>query len=229
LNGLLRRCDARFTPLADPLQLTFANHRWLDPEREREESYSDWLGWLLAGLKTEQILRLFGLENTEFGSAVRNLQVTSVTREECIQTPNRKRLRLDLVVRFDSKSVLLLELKIRDLDQAGGRGNLSVYWTWLQEQQPAPNLRAAVLVLLNQDDSAPADWAIRYWTDIAISLRRNACELYDAKPAGLLTGAMMLGFAGAVEQNLLGLSNSGWITAPQTTLYLERFLKEFEL
>ncbi len=86
LDRLLHRCDERFHPLADPLRLTLTDHRWFNPRWEREESYSDWLCWLIAQFdSSEQILRLFGLSDTEFGRIAHGRRRTSLTREESIQ------------------------------------------------------------------------------------------------------------------------------------------------
>ena len=212
------------------MRLTLTDHRLFDPERVREEDYSDWLCWLLARLDfTEQILSVFALEGTDFGAAVRTRRAVSVGREECIRVLNGGKKRLDLVVRFDGGSILLVEVKIQSLDQAGGRDNLPLYLKWLEGQQPDPQSRGAVLLLQNQDESVPAGWTTRFWGDIALALRRLARGLRDAKPAGLMRSAMMLAYTGAVEQNLLGLSGStSGASVPQTTLYLERFLQEHE-
>jgi hypothetical protein len=234
IEGLLMQSDALFHPLADPLRLPLESHRWFDPERQREESYSDWLAWLIAQLNSEQILQLFSLEHTEFETALRTRRAINVSREKCIPALSSKRKRLDLVVEFDGDAILLVEIKIHNLDDAGGRDNLPVYLKWLEEQQPDPKLRIAVLVLPNQDESAPADWTCRLWGDIALVFRRLvqgllSTELADAQPARLLHCAMMLAFAGVIEQNLLGLSAStAGASAPQTTLHLERFLQEYE-
>lgn len=230
LDSFLEQCDARFHPLADPLRLTLTDHRWFHPDRVREESYSDWLCWLLAHLDSpEQIVRVFSLEGTSFGASVRTGGLVSVTREECIKVPNGGKKRLDLVVRFDGGSILLVEIKIQSLDQAGGRDNLPLYLNWLEEQHPDRHSRGAILLLQNQDESVPVNWTTRLWGDVALALRRLACELRNTKPAGLMRSAMMLAFSGAVEQNLLGLSGSiSGASVPQTTFYLERFLKERE-
>lgn len=230
LDSLLEQCDARFHPLADPLRLTLTDHRWFDPKRVREEHYSDWLCWLLAHLDfTEQILSLFALEGTDFGAAVRTRRGVSIRREECIPVLDGGKKRPDLVVRFDGGCILLVEVKIQSLDQAGGRDSLPLYLKWLETEQPDPQSRRAVLLLQSQDESVPAGWTTRFWGDIALALRRLACGLRDAKPAGLVRSAIMLAFAGAVEQNLLSLSGStSGTSVPQTTLYLERFLQEHE-
>jgi hypothetical protein len=234
IEGLLIRSDALFNPLVDPLRLPFDSHRWFDPERAREESYSDWLEWLIAQLDSGQVLQLFSLEHTEFGTAVLTRRAVEISREKSIQGLSGAGKRLDLVLEFDGDAILLVEIKIHNLDEAGGRDNLPVYMKWLEERQPDPKLRAAVLVLPNQDESAPTDWTSRLWGDIALVFRRLVLGMLNAKPddgqpSGLLRSAMILAFTGAIEQNLLGLSASkSAVTVPQTTLHLERFLQECE-
>jgi hypothetical protein len=72
LDDLLRQSDERLGAFSDPLRLSFEKHRWLDLRGEREESYSDWLAWLLEELdSTEALLKIFGLEKTKFGDQVR--------------------------------------------------------------------------------------------------------------------------------------------------------------
>src|SRR5689334_2146074 len=44
----LAKSDYHLTPLRDPLALNLGEHRWLS--EDREESYSDWLAWILQGM-----------------------------------------------------------------------------------------------------------------------------------------------------------------------------------
>jgi hypothetical protein len=228
LTKLLHDCDERFHPLADPLRLTLTDHRWLDPQREREESYSDWLCWLINRLdSSEKILSLFGLEDTEFGRSVRKSRPISCTREVCIPCASEGRKRLDLVVEFEDGAILLVEVKIRSLDLAGGRENLPLYLEWLKKKQPDQRFRAAVLLLNEQEMATHPGWIQTRWDELALQLRYLACELRSSSGTDLLFAAMMLSFSAAAEQNLLGISASGaGFTAPQTTLYLERFLRK---
>src|SRR5580700_9951677 len=55
----LERSDSQLTPLSDPLRLNLGEHRWFS--KDREESYSDWLAWILQGMSVTEILLLFGV------------------------------------------------------------------------------------------------------------------------------------------------------------------------
>ena len=59
VNELLDASDCRFSPLADPLRLDFAVHRWL--RGNREEAYSDWLAWIVQHLDAATTYGLFNL------------------------------------------------------------------------------------------------------------------------------------------------------------------------
>src|ERR1039457_7173919 len=58
LEDALARSGAELSPLSDPLALNLGAHRWLSADRE--ESYSDWLAWILQGMSAAaKILPLF--------------------------------------------------------------------------------------------------------------------------------------------------------------------------
>jgi len=230
LAELLRQSDDRLSPLADPFRLMSAGNRWLDLQREREESYSDWLAWSLEQMgQAEQVLRVFGLEDSEFGTLVHNEKV-SVSREEPIRTPGGEAKRLDIVVRFGDAGILLVEVKIQDLDDAGGRENLPIYCAWLEKRQPDPKHRHAILLVPSSIESPCPGWDVLAWDDVSLKLRLRALAQIKPIPGNLLFAAMLLCFASAVEQNILGWSGTGdAMSTPQTALYLERFLEEKEL
>jgi hypothetical protein len=226
LADLLRITDDRLAPFSDPLRLPFVRHRWLDPRREREESYSDWLAWLLEGMDSaDRVLRVFDLEDSAFGAIVRREEPT-ITREEEFRTSSGELKRLDVVIRFGDAGILLVEVKIREIGVAGGAGNLPIYRAWLESRQPDPRRRYSIL-LVPDPMEAPVGWEVRSWDRVSLRLRLQAAVCDVSIPGSRLFAAMLLCFAGAVEQNLLGLDGRGDAdSAPQTALYLERFLQE---
>ncbi|MCX6624329.1 MAG: hypothetical protein NTY38_25355 [Acidobacteria bacterium] len=230
LAELLRQADNRLIPLSDPFRLPFSGHRWLDSEREREESYSDWLAWLLEQMgSAEQVLRVFGLEDSDFGRLVRDKNPV-VSREYTFRPPGGEVKRLDIYVCFGDAGALLIEVKIRDLDEAGGSENLPIYGSWLEACWPDSKCRHAILLVPNSMELEFPGWEVLSWDHVSLQLRREAAACCSpSTPGKLLFAAMLLCFAGAVEQNLLGLSGAGTTTsAPQTALYLEKFLERNE-
>lgn len=62
LQEALGRSDEQLTPLRDPLRLNWGEHRWLSSDRE--ESYSDWLAWVLQGFAgAAEVLPLLGIND----------------------------------------------------------------------------------------------------------------------------------------------------------------------
>lgn len=129
--------DSELWHLREPLGLNMGSHRWLS--EDREESYSDWLAWILQGmLSASGILPLFGLgdepTNSDLGF------VETVRREE-----RGEHGRTDIVVCFERKG-LLVEVKVQppgdDL-----YSQLQRYAEWAVGQQARP-----LLVLLVRDE-----------------------------------------------------------------------------
>jgi hypothetical protein len=250
LADLLKTCDRQLAPFSDPFRLSISSHRWLDLQREREESYSDWLAWLLERMDSaEQVLRIFDLENTEFGTLVGKQKPTIYREVQCRVSGGEQR-RLDIVIQFGDAGILLVEVKVREIEVAGGAENLPIYCSWLEEQQPDSKRRYTILLVPSPIES-PSGWEVRSWDDISLNLRLQAAvcvdtirrssvladnpvvhpqEGHEHQPSSALFAAMLLCFAGAVEQNVLGLEGrGGTISTPQTALYLERFLQGCQL
>ncbi len=95
--------NEELSPLSDPLKLNLGEHRWLSDDRE--ESYSDWLVWILQGMSgADEILTLFGVGDD---CARRELGKGSVRRE----LPSEWG-RTDVVVRFGDRGLFIIEVKI---------------------------------------------------------------------------------------------------------------------
>lgn len=120
LRGLLQRSNALLAPLADPLLTDFGTHRQL--AQAREGVYSDWLKWIVEQLDTpERVFRLFGIDDPA-GLAL--CQQTRVTVEREVPVPqghDNQSGRLDLVVRYAEKVLIVVEVKMNDED--GEYGN----------------------------------------------------------------------------------------------------------
>ena len=225
LQRLLIQSDQYLAPLSDPLRFHLWKNRWLDWQREREESYTDWFAWLLQEMgAAAAILKVFDLHDTEFGGQVRNAP-PQVDREEPIRTRSGERKRLDLTIRFGDAGILLVEVKVRPIEEVGGSDNLEVYLDWLRSQKAAA--KHAVL-LVPESIEPPCDgWDVRGWGEVGLRLRAQAIALGNADPNNRLLAAMLLGFSGAVEQNVLGLDGTELASAaPRTARYLESFLEE---
>jgi len=225
IADLLKTADQQLAPFSDPFRLRFSGHRWLDLRREREESYSNWLAWLLERMDSaEEVLRVFNLEDTDFANSVRN-EKPKVYREQPFWTASGEPKRLDIVVEFSDRAILLVEVKIRGIEFAGGAENLPIYCDWLESRISDPSGRSAILLVPTPMESPCRGWQVRSWDQVSLSLRLQAREYAASSPGRLLLAAMLLCFSGAVEQNVLGYATGETISAPQTALYLEQFLE----
>jgi hypothetical protein len=83
LAKALDRSNRALYPLADPLATEFSTHRWLSADRE--EVYSDWLGWIMEQIgDARRILRLLGVRDRKLNPAMR---VGGTTRQKGVQYP----------------------------------------------------------------------------------------------------------------------------------------------
>lgn len=191
LAASLAESNQALLPLGDPLLLNLGKHRWLSTGRE--ESYSDWLAWILQGMASEDVLHCFGYHDE---AQIRAMgAVEEVGREHVIEGG-----RTDIEVRFGEHGLLLIEVKV----QAPGNGlysQLQKYSTWAK-LQPATN---KIMVLLGPEEPILDITPFKFipWRELGSRLRNYANQI---KGSDLLAGAAILIFCGAVEQNVIGIS-----------------------
>lgn len=198
LHAVLQTSDEQLAPLRDPLKLNLGEHRWLSDDRE--ESYSDWLAWILQGTASAaEILPFFGIEGGETID-----ERPAISREEIIKDG-----RTDIQVRSGTRLLLLIEVKIQvpgsDLFQ-----QLEKYAAWVAEHEAVRKLKVllgpeGVVAWLDSQESTVGlhGFEIIGWRTLCLRLRRYAHQI---KESDVMRAAAILIFCGAVEQNLLGLS-----------------------
>lgn len=170
-------------------------HRWLKPQRE--ESYSDWLAWVLRQIPAApRLCRFLGLP-PRASLAASDWGTPQVAREVRFGEG-----RLDIVVRYPGRALITVEVKCLD-GEADHSEQLERYRAWMEREPEPEPCKFGVLVGKGEAESCPAGFQVRRWQEIAFELRRLAGEFRDGKR--WCTAAMTLAFAGAVEQNLLGL------------------------
>ena len=194
LQSALEASNLKLAPLRDPLGLNLGAHRWL--ATDREESYSDWLAWIIQGTSaTADVVPLLGLHDPvlieSLGTPV------SVTREEVTDQG-----RTDLVVRFDGPGLLLIEVKTQTPDRSLPL-QLGRYTEWADRQGVAKDRILLVLLAPEEPDMELGRFLYSSWADLCRRLRRYACVL---KGSDLMRAATILVFCGAVEQNILTFS-----------------------
>ena len=194
LRKALADSEEALEPLGDPLSLNVGGHRWLSADRE--ESYSDWLAWILQGMSSADILQLFTLADEPMGEPI--APVGRIRREVCSEDG-----RTDIEVPLGERDLLLIEVKVR---------NTSDHLTsqLRRYRQNVANLKVERprLVLLGKEAPEPSvdlhGFTFTSWEALCQRLRQYAKRV---KESDLLRAAAVLIFCGAVEQNLLGLSD----------------------
>ncbi|MFZ0412007.1 MAG: hypothetical protein WBE88_01780 [Candidatus Acidiferrales bacterium] len=191
LRNLLEQSGERLSPLDDPLRVDFGAHRWL--RGKREEAYSDWLEWILNQLKQTEVFKLFGLP-----SPVAADEILFIRREFPISTEAKKSRKIDIVVFVRDKPQILVEIKKAEADDEAKK--LRDYIAWGRSK----GISDGYSLLLGTEKKSKEDlcgFRPRRWEDLCIHLRKMAFEMCKKKQ--IPTGAMILAFVGAVEQNLL--------------------------
>lgn len=195
---LLKQSRERLTPFGDPLDTDMGLHRWL--ASDREESYSDWLEWIVEHLSDSSLIfDLFRLPKPLMA-----LRKPEVRREVTVDSGHDGQSgRLDLVIRFPGHALIVVEVKLGDADYADTDKHAG-YATWAR-QQPEKELHM-ILLATQAEESEYHGFEFVSWRHVCIFLRRLAAR----NDAGLnhMQRALMLAFVGAVEQNLLGFHAS---------------------
>jgi hypothetical protein len=201
LRGVLERSNARLTPLADPLLTDFGACRWL--AGAREEVYSDWLMWIVEQLQTpEYVLRLFGIDDPVDIALCQQTPVTVQREFPVPQGHDDQSGRLDLVIRYVGKVLIVVEVKkarAEAADTLKQRG----YMQWI-EAQPEPR-KHPILLVVDADQEDYEGFIPWHWSSLSVVLRHVAQTLCR-DPQRVVLAAMILAFVGAVEQNLLAFS-----------------------
>jgi len=192
LTNVLAQSERRLSPLGEPLKLNLGSHRWLSADRE--ESYSDWLAWILQGMSQSEILKLFSLSERCAGELS---GPAKYVRREIWREQNRT----DIEVSFGDQGFMLIEVKVKDVGTEIS-GQLRRYAKKLAGQH---NL---LLILLCTEapelDVKQCGFTLIRWDVLCQRLRSHANRV---KNLDVLRAAAILIFCGAAEQNLLGLSS----------------------
>jgi hypothetical protein len=226
LRELLERSrdQLKFT---DPLLCDLGSHRWLD----REESYSDWLAWVLARLgDADAVLRVLGVQNQEFKSLCSG-STYRVEREAFVQEGVQDHEgRIDLLLHFGEPELALLGVEVKTWDESyeKQRG----YIESLRRRIANP-----VCVLVARPEVSPdrrEGFELRRWQDVGMALRQETARYLKGHDPDSVA-AMMCAFIGAVERNLLEFGTAAarraWNRQPTRASkplsdYLRRSLRE---
>ncbi len=195
LQEALASSNAKLAPLGEPLRLNLGKHRWLSADRE--ESYSDWLAWILQGMSgSAEILPLFALDHEDHEEASGPI---GIIRREVWS----KYGRTDIEVPLGKRDFMLIEVKVRNTGS-----EVSSQLKRYAEMFAVRHVERPILILLGTEapELSPDlffGFTFTGWETLCQRLRQYANRVKESES---LRAAAILIFCGAVEQNLLGFS-----------------------
>ena len=215
VDQLLKESNTKLHPLDDPLLVDLGTHRWL--EGSREEAYSDWLAWVLEQVGSGgDIQHLLGIEEERPIDSRQPQVIRERTQEEGHEGHTG---RIDILVECGSDLVIAIEVKICAAEEADTEKQEG-YRRALRKRYPGRSV-APILLVTDAEKDQCHGFEVRHWREVCLELRRAIGRIRESH--GLTAAAMVLAFAGAVEQNLLGFHREG---APGLTAYLEEFIRQ---
>jgi hypothetical protein len=192
IEAAVKASDEALRPLRDPLNLHLGAHRWLSADRE--ESYSDWLAWILQDM--EGAAEIFYILAPQY-AATDDL----VGAPDTVGREGRSEYgRTDVEVRFGRRMLILIEVKVQPTTD-DLRSQLERYARWADGQETERNV--LVLVAPEEPGIPLGKFEFTSWRSVCQRLRKYAAGLRNSD---LLRSAAILVFCGAVEQNILGFS-----------------------
>ena len=179
----------------DPLLCDLGMHRWL----EKENSYSDWLAWVLERLHdAKAVLRVLGIPDGELD--LPREAPYEVHREWPVAEGNEESTgRIDLLIRF-KHALVGVEVKTEDNKYDKQKG----YKDSLDKLGKICGQPVQCVLIANDEvpDDQLFDFRLRTWLDVSVDLRCVIAEFMKVQTSSIVA-AMMMGFVAAIEQNLL--------------------------
>lgn len=221
IRELLQRSSVRLRPLRDPLEEDYGVHRWLTGARE--EVYSDWLAWIFQRLGSPHtVIKLaLGCENHDLPE--RGMAAMEVRRELGVADEKGSRMRTDIEISIGSMPLILIEVKkvaAESVNQDQLRRQAEVRRGFRHYKLLAPH---------GEEREYPGGFTLRLWSDLCRDLRRLVPQIVRGKDPNLVLAAMIVGFVGAVEQNILGFPGGLSVSrriAPGARSFLRAYLEQ---
>lgn len=205
LKNLLVRSNDLLTPLEDPLLTDYGVHRWLSGSRE--EAYSDWLIWVLNNIEEpRQLLRVLGINDHVAEDALRSVPRNAEREVFTAEGHPGHTGRLDLQMVVRGKVLIQVELKLGsadDSDVGKGKGYSRSSKTYGVAKD---HRHRRLLAADGGERSYPGGYRLVTWKHVAVQLRIVAAQMVREHRS--LAALKVLGFVGAVEQNLLQFPSS---------------------
>ena len=195
----------RLSPLPDPLKVDLGLHKWL--ATAREESYSDWLAWVLEEVAASSLLlNLFSFNYPELAIELQGCS-HRIEREQWIRV-DKEVFRLDIFVRFirdlhRDEASFVIEIKKGSAESADTQKQQQ-YLHWHKNQPVRTKVDpSAFLIVTDAQETQYCVFEVLRWADVCIRLRRILPTINRTR--GTVKASLVLAFISAVERNLLHL------------------------
>jgi hypothetical protein len=205
LQRLIHESEIMLAPLPDPLKVDLGLHKWI--AAAREESYSDWLAWVLQEVaESSLLLDFFGFNDPKLAAELRGCS-HRIEREKWIKV-DEEVFRLDIFVRFirdghRDEASLIVEIK-KGSAEAADTQKQQHYLRWHKKESACQEFdRGAFLIVTDAQEMQYCGFEVLRWADVCIRLRRMLPAIDRAR--GIVKASMVLAFISAVERNLLHL------------------------
>jgi hypothetical protein len=209
LRSLLKKSNALLAPLEDPLLTDYGTREWLS--HSREEAYSDSLALALKQIKEpSQLLRVLGITDAVAEAALSEAALSGVRsdweREVFVaegHPGHTGRMDLQKVVR--GKVLIQVELKLgsadaSDVEKGAGYSTSAKKYGVLKG-----HWHRRLLATDGDKGSYSGGYRLLTWKYVAVQLRIVAAQMIKGRRS--LAALKVLGFVGAIEQNLLEFSS----------------------
>lgn len=219
---LLKESNDRLSPFQDPFYIDFSSHRYF--AGNREEGYSDWLAWIIEQLKDHRLVfRLLDIDDESMLKECEGIK-PDIEREKWVEKGHEgKEGRLDITIRYQSKLLIHVEVKIVGAEGEGADLGKNVGYKKSLEKYEGKQYHR--LLVREAEETSYDDYKALKWANICIKLRNMVSNEKQIKQQPLIA-SLILSFAGAVEQNLLKLPNIHAGNFDSRTFdYIKKFLE----
>ena len=202
LRSLLKKSNALLAPLKDPLLTDYGACDWLS--HSREEAYSDSLKLVLKQIaEPQQLLRVLAIEDPTAEVALSGVRPDWGREVFTPEGHEGHTGKMDLQLVIPGKVLIQVELKLGSADDSDvekGKGySRSTYGV------PPGHRHRRLLATDGNESPYPGGYELVKWKHVATQLRIVAAQMVAGRR--LLAALKVLGFVGAIEQNLLGFSS----------------------
>ena len=178
---LVQNSDENLKPLGEPFYLDLQASRLFSDVRE--ETYSDWLAWILTALSsrsdgTAKIFKLLAINNEEQDS-----ECPKIFREERTEQGHEGHAgRLDVLILYQVRKLLIhIEVKVTTAEGTDLEKNLG-YKKSLEHEYPDIKTQIHVLLVTDALDSMYDGFIVLTWCHVSKVLRQLAIETTVESP-----------------------------------------------